>query len=268
MPERFTNKVVVITGGGTGIGRRTAQRFAREGAAVVLAGRRQEVLDNVAGEINASGGSAWAQSADMRSVDSIQALVDAVVARNGGIDVLINNAGLAGEGAFLDVTPDYYDDILDTNLRGPYFMAQRVARAMIARGTGGSIINITSIDATAADGPYSTYCTAKAGLVNLTRCMAFELAQHKIRVNSVAPGFTMTEMTSSAVTPEELDYLSHRFDRVPARRLGTVEEVAALVAFLASDEAPYITGDNITIDGGLTANLFIFESLALMNQKS
>jgi NAD(P)-dependent dehydrogenase (short-subunit alcohol dehydrogenase family) len=143
-------------------------------------------------------------------------------------------------------------------------MAQRVAKAMIAKGSSGSIINITSIDATAADGPYSCYCTAKAGLVNLTRCMAFELAPHHIRVNAVAPGFTLTEMTSNAVTPAELDYLQNRFDRVPMRRLGSVEECAALMAFLASDEAPYINGTNITIDGALTSNLFIFESLGLI----
>jgi len=266
MPQRFQNKVVIITGGGTGIGRGIANRFGREDAEVVLSGRRQEPLDNTVKEITAAGGKAWARTCDVRSVDEIQALVDEVIRRSGRIDVLVNNAGLAGEGAFLTVTPDYYDDVLDTNLRGCYFMAQRVAKAMIEKGSPGSIINITSIDATAADGPYSTYCAAKAGLVNLTRCMAFELAQHKIRVNAVAPGFTMTEMTSNAVSPQELDYLQNRFDRVPMRRLGTVEEVAALVAFLASDEAPYLTGENITIDGGLTSNLFIFESLALMNK--
>ncbi len=266
MEQRFNGKVVLVTGGGTGIGRGTANRFAREGAEVVLAGRRREPLDNVVSEIAAAGGQAWAQPCDVRDVEDIHRLIDAIIARSGRIDVLINNAALAGEGAFLDVTPDYYDDVLDTNLRGCYFMAQRVAKAMIAAGHGGSIINITSIDATAADGPYSTYCTAKAGLVNLTRCMAFELAPHRIRVNSVAPGFTMTEMTSNAVSGEELDYLLHRFDRVPMRRLGTVEEVAALIAFLASDEAPYLTGDNITIDGGLTSNLFIFESFGLRNK--
>ncbi len=263
---RFTGKVVIVTGGGTGIGRGIAHRFGREGAEVVVAGRRPEPLNTVVDEITGAGGQAWAQTADMRNVDQIQALVDAVMARSGDVHILVNNAGLAGEGAFLDVTPEYYDDILDTNLRGCYFMAQRTARAMIARGHGGSIVNITSIDATAADGPYSTYCTAKAGLVNLTRSMAFELAPHGIRANGVAPGFTMTEMTSSAVSPEELEYLTKRFDRVPMRRLGTVEEVAAVVAFLSSDEAPYITGENITIDGGLTANLFIFESFALMHK--
>ncbi len=268
MAGRFDNKVVIVTGGGTGIGRGIAQRFAREGAEVVLCGRRAEPLDNVVKEIKAAGGQAWSRQMDARKVEDIQSFVDAVISQSGHIDVLINNAALAGEGPFLEVTPEYYDDVLDTNLRGCYFMAQRAAKAMIAKGNGGSIINITSIDATAADGPYSTYCTAKAGLVNLTRCMAFELAPHKIRVNSVAPGFTMTEMTSNAVTPEVLDYLQNRFHRVPMRRLGTVEEVAALVAFLASDEAPYLTGDNITIDGGLTSNLFIFESFDLMNQPS
>jgi NAD(P)-dependent dehydrogenase (short-subunit alcohol dehydrogenase family) len=266
MEKRFENKVVLVTGGGTGIGRGIAHRFAKEGAEVVIAARRQDIVDTVGREIEDEGGKAWATTADMRDVNSIQALVDAILARSGRIDVLVNNAALAGEGAFLDVTPEYYDDVLDTNLRGCYFMAQRVAKAMIEKGIGGSIINITSIDATAADGPYSCYCTAKAGLVNLTRCMAFELAPHKIRVNSVAPGFTMTEMTSNAVSAEELDYLQNRFDRVPMRRLGSVEEVAALVAFLSSDEAPYLTGDNITIDGGLTSNLFIFESFALMNK--
>ena len=266
MTGRFSGKVVLVTGGGTGIGRGIAYRFAQEGAEVVVAGRRADPLNNVVAEITGAGGKAWAHTADMRDVDQIQALMDAILTRSGDLHVLINNAGLAGESAFLEVTPDYYDDVLDTNLRGCYFMAQRAAKAMIAKQHGGSIVNITSIDATAADGPYSTYCTAKAGLVNLTRSMAFELAPYGIRANGVAPGFTMTEMTSSAVTADELDYLSHRFDRVPMRRLGTVEEVAAVVAFLASDEAPYVTGTNVTIDGGLTSNLFIFESLALMNK--
>lgn len=266
MSNRFENKVVIVTGGGTGIGRGAALRFAREGAEVVVSGRRPEPLDNVVQEISAIGGRAWAHPCDVRSIDQIQALADAVVARSGHIDVLINNAGVPGEGAFLEVTPDYYDMVLETNLRGCYFMAQRVAKAMIAKGNGGSIINITSIDATAADGPYSTYCTAKAGLVNLTRCMAFELAPHKIRVNAVAPGFTLTEMTSNAVSAEELDYLNSRFDRVPMRRLGSVEECAAVMAFLASDEAPYMIGQNLTIDGGLTSNLFIFESFGLMKK--
>ncbi|MFN8377391.1 MAG: SDR family oxidoreductase [Anaerolineae bacterium] len=266
MTGRFAGKVVIVTGGGTGIGRGIAHRFGREGAEVVLTGRRADPLNNVVAEITGAGGKAWAHTADMRDVAQIQELVDAVMTRSGDMHILINNAGLAGEGAFLEVTPEYYDDILDTNLRGCYFMAQRTAKAMIAKGHGGSIVNITSIDATAADGPYSTYCTAKAGLVNLTRSMAFELAPYGIRANGVAPGFTMTEMTSNAVTAEELDYLTTRFDRVPMRRLGTVEEVAAVVAFLASDEAPYVNGSNITIDGGLTSNLFIFESFALMNK--
>ncbi len=266
MTKRFENKVVIVTGGGTGIGRGAALRFANEGAEIVVSGRRSEPLENVVREITDAGGKGWSQVCDVRDINQIQVLVDAVVSRSGQIDVLINNAGVPGEGAFLEVTPEYYDSVLETNLRGCYFMAQRVAQAMIAKGHGGSIINITSIDATAADGPYSTYCTAKAGLVNLTRCMAFELAPHKIRANAVAPGFTMTEMTSNAVTAEELDYLSNRFDRVPMRRLGTVEECAAVMAFLASDEAPYLVGQNITIDGGLTSNLFIFESLGLMKK--
>ncbi|MEZ4666299.1 MAG: SDR family oxidoreductase [Anaerolineae bacterium] len=264
MTNRFENKVVIVTGGGTGIGRGAAKRFAKEGAEVVISGRRPEPLDSVASEIKAAGGKAWSHSCDVRDIDQIQALVDVVITRCGRIDVLVNNAGVPGEGAFLEVTPDYYDHVLGTNLRGCYFMAQRVAKAMIASNTPGSIVNITSIDATAADGPYSAYCTAKAGLVNLTRCMAFELAPYKIRANAVAPGFTLTEMTSNAVSVEELDYLQNRFDRVPMRRLGTVEECAAVIAFLASDEAPYLTGENITIDGGLTSNLFIFESLGLM----
>lgn len=271
MEKRFTGRVIVVTGGGTGIGRGIARRFGAEGGTVILTGRRPEPLARVVVEIQSEGGIASAHTLDVRNVDDIQRVVDAIIAAHGRIDVLVNNAGVAGEGVFLDVTPEYYDDVLGTNLRGAYFMGQRVVRAMIASNPAGgkqrgSIINITSIDATAADGTYSTYCTAKAGLVNLTRCMAFELAEHQIRVNAVAPGFTMTEMTSSAVSPEQLDYLQTRFHRVPMRRLGTVEECAALVAFLSSDEALYITGENVTIDGGLTSNLFIFESLALMNQ--
>lgn len=268
MEQRFAGKVVLVTGGGTGIGRGIALRFAREGAQVVIVGRRAEPLQAVVGEIAAAGGRAWSRTCDVRSVDDIQATIDAVIAADGRLDVLVNNAGVAGEGAFLEVTPDYYDEVMGINLRGAFFMGQRAAHAMIAAGIKGSIINITSIDAQAADGPYSVYCTSKAGLVNLTRCMAFELAAHGIRVNAVAPGYTMTEMTSGAVSPEELAYLQTRFDRVPMRRLGTVEECAALVAFLASDEAPYITGENVVIDGGLTINHFIFESLALRTLSS
>ena len=255
--RRFEGKNVIVTGASQGIGKATAERFAAEGADVLLTGRRPEVLDAVVAGI---GGSAWAFTADVSVETDIQATVEAAMARWGRIDVLVNNAGIGEEVPFLEIGADSWDRVIGTNLRGAFLMAQAVAREQVKAG-GGAIVHIASIDGSGGDGPYASYNASKAGLLGLNRTMALELAGHGIRVNCVSPGFTHTEMTESAVPPELMEYLTTRFARVPMRRLVTTAEIAAAVAFLASDDASGITGIDLTVDCGLTANWYILETL-------
>lgn len=262
--RRFEGKNIIVTGAGQGIGRAIAARFAAEGAEVLLLGRRRDPLENAVREIEAEGGRAFAHPADVSDPDQVQAAVTAAIARWGRIDVLVNNAGLAEEAPFLEVEVASWDRVLGTNLRGAFLMAQAVAREQVSTG-GGSIVHISSIDASGGDGPYASYNASKAGLLGLSRTMAFELAPHGIRVNCVSPGFTHTEMTESAVPPEMMDYLVNRFDRVPMGRLVKPEEIAAACAFLASDDASAITGIDLTVDCGLTANWYILETLPAAN---
>jgi len=258
--RRFEGKTVIVTGGSQGIGKAVAERFAREGADVLITGRRADVLDSVVAGITAAGGSAWAVTADVSVAGDVDASVAAALERWGRIDVLVNNAGIGEEVPFLEIGVDSWDRVLGTNLRGAFLMAQAVAREQVRAG-GGSIVHIASIDGSGGDGPYASYNASKAGLLGLSRTMAIELAEHGIRVNCVSPGFTHTEMTESAVPPELMEYLTTRFARVPMRRLVTTDEIAAAVAFLASDDASAITGVDLTVDCGLTANWFILETL-------
>jgi NAD(P)-dependent dehydrogenase (short-subunit alcohol dehydrogenase family) len=257
---RFAGKNVIVTGAGQGIGRAIAVRFAAEGAELMLVGRRREPLEQTVQDIEADGGRAFVHPADVSDAEQVRDAVAEVVSRWGRIDVLVNNAGVAEEVPFLEIEDASWDRVLATNLRGAFLMAQAVAKEQVATG-GGSIIHIASIDASGGDGPYASYNASKAGLLGLNRTMAFELGPHGIRVNCVSPGFTHTEMTESAVPAEMMDYLVNRFERVPMGRLVKPEEIAAACAFLASDDASAITGVNLTVDCGLTANWFILETL-------
>lgn len=258
--RRFVGKNVVVTGAGQGIGRAIAERFAAEGADVMLVSRRRDPLEEVAGGIGAAGGSAWVHPADVSSAADVDEAVAAAAARWGRIDVLVNNAGIAEETPFLEIEDEGWDRVLGTNLRGAFLMAQRVARLQAAAGSG-SIVHIASIDASGGDGPYASYNASKAGLLGLSRTMALELGPRGVRVNCVSPGFTHTEMTEVGVPPGMMEYLVDRFDRVPLRRLVRPEEIAAACAFLASDDASGITGIDLTVDCGLTANWYILESI-------
>jgi NAD(P)-dependent dehydrogenase (short-subunit alcohol dehydrogenase family) len=258
--RRFEAKNVIVTGAGQGIGLAIAERFADEGADVMLIGRRLEPLEALVAAIGKRGGRAWLHQADVSGSAAVDTAVAVAHERWGRIDVLVNNAGIAEEKEFLEIEDASWDAILATNLRGAFLMSQRVARLQVVAGAG-AIVHIASIDASGGDGPYASYNASKAGLLGLNRTMALELGPHGVRVNCVSPGFTHTEMTEVGVPPGMMDYLVHRFDRVPLRRLVRPEEIASACAFLASDDASAITGIDLTVDCGLTANWYILESI-------
>jgi NAD(P)-dependent dehydrogenase (short-subunit alcohol dehydrogenase family) len=258
--RRFDNKNVIVTGGGRGIGQAIAFRFAAEGASVMIIGRTKESLEKTAERIKVQRGDAWYHIADLAHSAQIQTCVDAAKKRWKSIDVLINNAAIDDDAPFLEITEENWDRLVDTNLKAPFLMSQKVAKEMIKTG-GGVILHTSSIDALAGEYIYSSYTATKAGLLGLSRSMATELAPYNIRVNCVSPGYTHTDMAEQAAGPENIKYMLHAFERVPMRRMVKTEEVAAAFAYLASDDASAVTGINLVVDCGTTANLFIVETL-------
>jgi NAD(P)-dependent dehydrogenase (short-subunit alcohol dehydrogenase family) len=254
--KRFEGKTIIVTGAGRGIGRAIAERFASEGADVLCVGRTREPLEETA----ALCGSAWVVTGDVSRSEDVDGVLAAALERWERIDVLVNNAGIDDETPFLDMSEEDWRAVIATNLTGVFLMSQRVARAM-RDSKGGVILHNISIDALGGDGPFASYNASKAALLGLNRTMALELAQYGIRVNGVSPGFTQTDMTERAVGPKLMAYLNGSFERVPMRRLVKPAEIAAAFAFLASDDASAITGQNLVVDCGLTANWFILETL-------
>ena len=257
---RFAGRNVIVTGASRGIGQATALAFAAEGADVLALGRAVTDLEQTVGQVSAAGGRAWLAECDVTDSSAVDAVVARAAERWGAIHVLINNAGVDDDTPFLDIDRARWRGVIDTNLTGAFLMAQAVARQM-ARTGGGVILHTASIDASGADGPYAAYNASKAGLLGLNRTMAVELASRGIRSNCVSPGFTHTAMTEQAVGPRLMDYLNGSFARVPQRRLVRTDEVAQAFLFLASDHASAITGIDLRVDGGLTANWYILETL-------
>lgn len=254
--KRFEGKTILVTGAGRGIGRAIAERFASEGGDVLCVGRTREPLEATAALCD----SAWVMTGDVSRSEDVDAVLAAALERWERIDVLVNNAGIDDETPFLDMSEEDWSAVIATNLTGVFLMSQRVARAM-RDAKGGVILHNISIDALGGDGPFASYNASKAALLGLNRTMALELAEHGIRVNGVSPGFTHTDMTERAVGPKLMAYLNGSFERVPMRRLVKPSEIAAAFAFLASDDASAITGQNLVVDCGLTANWFILETL-------
>jgi NAD(P)-dependent dehydrogenase (short-subunit alcohol dehydrogenase family) len=257
---RFAGRSVIVTGGGRGIGQATARAFAAEGADVLVLGRTGRDLEDTVDQITADGGVAWLLSCDVTDAAQVDDAVARAAARWDRIDVLVNNAGVDDDTPFLEIDRGRWREVIDTNLTGAFLMSQAVARQM-ARAGGGVVLHTASIDASGGDGPYAAYNASKAGLLGLNRTLALELAAHGIRSNCVSPGFTHTVMTEKAVGPELLAYLNGSFARVPMKRLVRPEEVAQAFLFLASDQASAITGIDLRVDGGLTANWYILETL-------
>lgn len=227
----------------------------------MVVGRTADHLEETVRLILDAGGQARAHPCDVRDEADIAATVEAAMGHWGKIDILVNNAGIDDDTPFLDVDRSRWRDILDTNLTAPFIFSQEVARQMRDTGSGGVLLHTASIDASGGDGPFVAYNASKAGLLGLNRTLALELATYGIRSNCVSPGFTHTDMTENAVGPKLMSYLNGSFDRVPMRRLVRVSEVAAAFVFLASDDASAITGTEVRVDAGLTANWYILESL-------
>jgi NAD(P)-dependent dehydrogenase (short-subunit alcohol dehydrogenase family) len=254
---RFTDQCVIVTGAARGMGRAIAEAFAREGARVALWGRTRETLEKAAA---ATGRDCFAVTCDVGQADEVEAAFALTLSRAGRVHALVNNAGISGDAMpFLDMTVEAWDRMMAVNLRGAMLASQLAARHMAQHG-GGVILHNASIAASAVDGPYSHYSASKAGLLALMRSMSVELAPHNIRVNAVSPGYTRTDMTMQFFPPEQHEFLTRKFVRAPINRIVEAEEVANAFAFLASREASGITGVNLVVDGGLTANHFIMET--------
>jgi NAD(P)-dependent dehydrogenase (short-subunit alcohol dehydrogenase family) len=230
------NRSVVITGGASGIGKATAVRFLEEGSRVVVLDQDQAAMDRLAAERPEITGFVKADVADPQGIALAFAAIDNLV---GQLDVLINNAGVSLRRDFTEILVEDWRKVMQVNLDGVFFVAQQAARRMLA-GEGGVILNMGSTNGLVGYKRHAIYNTAKAGVIELTRCMALDLAP-KVRVNVICPGFVQTPL---------LTYPPSVADSVPLKRLGRPEEIAALFAFLASDDAAFITGQAIVIDGG------------------
>jgi len=239
----LADRVAIVTGGAQGIGEACVRRFAREGAKVVIAD-----LDAQRGKALADEMGATFMSCDVGDKFQVDAVVARSVELHGRIDILVNNAGILRAADFLDVTEADFDAVLRVNIKGAFLMGQAVAREMAGAGSG-SIINMSSINATVAIPTIASYNVSKGGINQLTRVMALALADKGVRVNAVAPGTIATEMAAKAVLATE-EARVKVMSRTPMRRLGEPSEIADVVAWLASDASSYVTGEIVVVDGG------------------
>jgi 3-oxoacyl-[acyl-carrier protein] reductase len=242
----LAGRVAVITGGSRGIGAATAGALAERGAAVVVSGRDGDRLQAVVKDLEGRGASALGVVADVARREDADRLVDAAKKRFGRIDVLVNNAGMIRDGLLVRMRDEDWDRVIEVNLRGAFLLTRAVAKVMM-RQKSGRIINVTSAAGAMGNAGQANYSAAKAGLIGLTKASARELAHWSILVNAVAPGLIDTDM-AAAVPAEAREAL---LAQVPLKRIGTVQDVAEVIAFLAGDGAAYITGQVVHVNGGL-----------------
>ena len=247
IPDRFAGRFVLITGAANGIGLACAERFAAEGATVAIADTAREAGAAAAQRL---GGHFYGVDVSVKT--EVDAMLADFVAKTGCIDVLVNNAGITHAAEFLDVAEDDFDRVLRVNLKSCFLVGQAVARQMVAVGRGGAIVNMSSVNAILAIPNQVPYVVSKGGIAQLTKVMALALAPHGIRVNAIGPGTIATELAKKAVLTDDASK-KRVLSRTPLGRLGKPEEVASIAAFLASDDASYLTGQTIYPDGGRLA---------------
>ncbi|MFZ5522086.1 MAG: SDR family NAD(P)-dependent oxidoreductase [Pseudomonadota bacterium] len=246
--HRFDGKVVIVTGAGSGIGEGIAERFSQEGASVVLAGRTRDKLDAVAARLPA--GRTLVQVCDVSRWEQVQQLVDAAAQRFGGLDVMVNNAGIAPSGSVTDVSLDDWQQTLAVNLSGVFHGSRAALPQLVQRG--GCIVNVASVSGLAADWAMAAYNAAKGGVVNLTRQMALDYGRQGVRANAVCPSLTRSNMTEDML--QDADLMARFMDRLPLGRAAEPADIAGVVAFLASDDARFVNGVNLPVDGGVMAS--------------
>jgi len=242
----FEGKVVLVTGGARGIGKAITQRFHKGGASVAIVGRNGEAARALASELSSNGAKCAGYACDMAIGAQIEATAEAVLKEFGKIDVLVNNAGITQDGLLVRMSDEAWEAVLNTNLTGAFRMQRAVARSMI-KARSGSIVNISSVVALIGNAGQANYCAAKAGLIGLTKSSARELSSRGVRVNAVAPGMIETDMTAKLNDAQKKTLMA----TIPLGRIGSAEDIASAVCFLASAEAAYITGQVLSVCGGM-----------------
>ena len=243
-------QTVVVTGASSGIGRAAALRFGRDGAAVVAVGRKAAALSEVAQQVQAAGGRCVTLEADVTAAGAPAAIVDKALAEFGGLSTLVNAAGIIASGTVENTSDAAWDEMIDINLRAPFRLMRAAAPHLIA--SKGSVVNVSSVTGLRAFPGVLAYCVSKAGVDQLTRCAALEMAPHGVRVNAVNPGVTVSNLHRRSGMNEEnyAAFLERSKTTHPLGRAGTTDEIADLIVFLASERAGWITGETISIDGG------------------
>ena len=245
--KRFENKIVLVIGAGRGIGASIAKRFASEGAEVIVNySGNDEAAQKTVDEITATGGQAQKYKCSVNDSESVKVMIDEIIKKFGRIDILVNNAGITKDGLMLRMTDEDFDRVIDVNLKGTFNCTKYVSKYMLKQKSG-KIINISSVVGLSGNAGQVNYSASKAGIIGITKSAAKELSSRGITVNAVAPGYVDTDMTKVLSDNIRNEILKN----IPLQRMGNVEDISNCVAFLASEDASYITGQVISVDGGM-----------------
>ena len=245
--KRFENKIVLVTGAGRGIGASIAKRFASEGAEVIVNySGNDEAAQKTVDEITATGGQAQKYKCSVNDSESVKVMIDEIIKEFGRIDILVNNAGITKDGLMLRMTDEDFDRVIDVNLKGTFNCTKYVSKYMLKQKSG-KIINISSVVGLSGNAGQVNYSASKAGIIGITKSAAKELSSRGITVNAVAPGYVDTDITKVLSDNIRNEILKN----IPLQRMGNVEDISNCVAFLASEDASYITGQVISVDGGM-----------------